>query len=69
MENFSGNVNFESFEIENIGTQESQTQPIPTQGDEGEVEGRVSSSDIFKTHFKKIPSSDKKFKVLCNYCP
>ena len=32
MENFSGNQSFEN--VENIGIQESQTQPIPTQGDE-----------------------------------
>ena len=69
MENFSGNRFFEKEEIENIGTQESQTQQISTQRDEGGAEGRVSSSDIFKIHFKKIPSGDKKFKIFCIYCP
>ena len=66
MENFGENQSFQN--VENIGTQESQTQPILTQGDEGGAGGRVSNSDIFKIHFKKIASGDKIFKVICNYC-
>ena len=66
MENFSENQSFEN--VENIGTQESQTQPISTQGNEGGAGGRVPSSDIFKIYFKKIRSGDKTFKVICNYC-
>ena len=60
MENFGENQSFEN--VENIGTQESQTQLIFTQGDEGGVEGRVLSSDIFKIHLKKIRSGDKHLK-------
>ena len=49
MENFSENQSFEN--VENIETQENQTQPISTQGDEGRAGGRVPSSDIFKIYF------------------
>ena len=66
MENFGENQSFEN--VENIETQESQTQPISTQGDEGGGGGRVSSSNIFKIHFKNNRSGDKTFKVICNYC-
>ena len=66
MKNFGENQSFQN--VENIGTQESQTQPILTQGDERGAGGRVSSSDIFKIHFKKIRSGDKTFKAICNYC-
>ena len=66
MASFGENRNFENIEIENVGTQESETQPIPTE--EGGAGRRVPNSDIFKVPFKKTPKGDNKFVVSCNYC-
>ena len=64
MASFGENRNFKNIKIENIGKQETKTQPIPTE--EMEEGGRIPNSDIFKVHLGKLLKVIINFTYTCN---